>query len=97
MNTRQIPSAIITAATAILQPYFPELSAAGLIDSLNRQNKAEQPEQQYFTRGEIASLFKVSRATVDNWIKAGHLKAIKTGRRNVRITADSVKSFSKNA
>ena len=96
MNTKQIPPAIITAATAILQPYFPDLSAAGLIESLqNRQKAAEGTEQQYFTREDVATMFKVSIATVDNWIKAGYLTAVRTGRRYIRITADSVKAFTR--
>lgn len=96
MNNKTIPPAIITAATAILQPYFPDLSAAGLIESLqNRPKAAEGAEQQFFTREEVATMYKVTIATVDNWIKAGYLTAVRTGRRYIRITAASVKAFTK--
>ena len=49
----------------------------------------------FITREDVATMFKVSIATVDNWIKAGYLTAVRTGRRYIRITAASVKAFTK--
>ena len=92
--SKQIPPAIITAATAILQPYFPDLSAAGLVEALKPRTETETGPR-FFTRYEVAAMFKVNPATVDNWIKSGQLQAVKTGPRAVRIPVDSVKNFSR--
>lgn len=45
------------------------------------------------TPAEVAERYAVNIATVYGWIKEGHLKAVRLGRRTYRITAEALKAF----
>jgi excisionase family DNA binding protein len=47
----------------------------------------------YLTRRETADIMRVHPATIDNWIKAGTLKAIKLPGGTVRISLFELKAF----
>ncbi len=49
-------------------------------------------EDKYFTPEEIAEKYKVSKATVYNWIQKGKLKAIRLGK-SVRIPESALNDF----
>lgn len=46
-------------------------------------------ENRTYTRKEVASIFKVTEWTIDNWRKAGFIKAIRVGR-SIRFTPEEV-------
>jgi excisionase family DNA binding protein len=48
------------------------------------------------TTTEVAAVLRVSKGTVYNWVKAGHLKALQCGRRYVyRFDANEVRRLVK--
>lgn len=98
MNTpSQIPSEILNAATAVLSPYIPGLSATVLIKALETYNenkeptvqKSSRPEKPY-TRQEAAELLGVALPTIDRYMAKGTLKRIRYSPHSVRITPESV-------
>lgn len=49
------------------------------------------------TTSEVASVLRVSKGTVYNWVRAGHLKALQYGRRYVyRFDPEQVRRFMKD-
>ena len=43
------------------------------LEALKEQLKLPKPEE-YLTRNEVMNLFKISKGTLNNWVKAGRLK-----------------------
>ena len=94
MQTKKtLPEEILTAATAILQPYYPDISPKTLIEALAQYNECRTPQEKYYTRREVAELFCVYVVTIDNWILDGLLQAYKVGKRYIRIPASSVEKL----
>lgn len=97
MQIRQrITPAVLAAATAMLQPYIPELSPESLVAALKNHNPgrpstviAEKP----LTRQEAAALLSVSLNSVTRYMNAGLLKRIHIGERTVRIDPQSVRDL----
>ena len=80
MQTRStLPPAILTAATAILQPYYPDISPKTLIEALAQYNECRTPQEKYYTRREVAELFCVHVVTIDNWILTACCRLTKSG------------------
>lgn len=97
MSKKTAPEAIINAATAMLTPYFPELSATGLVEALKHRETASTADAATFrkplTRAEAAEILKVSRPSIDRYIKRGTLRAYHIPPRLVRIDPRSVEEL----
>lgn len=96
---KQIPVEIINAATTMLAPYCPELSATGLVEALKHREPtpATQTFRKPLTRNEAADVLQVSIASINRYIKAGTLRAYKIGKRLVRIDPASVEALLQTA
>ena len=96
-NPNNIPSEILNAATAVLLPYIPDLSATVLMKALETYNEdkeaaakqSSRPEKPY-TRQEAAELLGVALPTIDRYMANGTLKRIRYSAHSVRITQESV-------
>ena len=96
-TTTKIPSEILNAATAVLSPYIPDLSATVLMKALETYNedkeltaqKSSRPEKPY-TRQQAAELLGVALPTIDRYMANGTLKRIRYSAHSVRITQESV-------
>ena len=88
----QIPTQVVTAVTAMLTPFCPDLSATGLIEALgnHKPTPAEPTIRKPLTRAEAAEILQVSINSINRYIKAGILRAYKIGKRLVRIDPASV-------
>jgi len=87
--------AIINAATAMLTPYFPELSAASLVEALKHRDTAPQSGvlKKPMTRHQVAELLGVSLNSINRYIRQGRLRAYKISTRLVRIDPRSVEAL----
>ena len=94
----KIPSEILNAATAVLSPYIPGLTAIELNKALETYNEDKEtaapkqnsrPEKPY-TRQEAAELLGVAMPTIDRYMANGTLKRIRYSAHSVRITPESV-------
>ena len=94
----KIPSEILNAATAVLSPYIPGLSATVLMKALETYNEGKEtaapkqssrPEKPY-TRQQASDLLGVSLPTIDRYMANGTLKRIHYSAHSVRITPESV-------
>lgn len=93
-----IPSAIASAAVALLQPFCPELSPASLIDALKKRNATPKtPRIKPLTRSQVAELLQISIASVNRRVKDGTLRAYKISPRLVRIDPASVEALMQDA
>ncbi len=96
-----IPSAIASAAVAVLQPYCPGLTPTGLIETLKHLNAAPQtskaPKMKPLTRRQVAELLQISIASVNRRMKDGTLRAYKISPRLVRIDPASVEALMQDA
>ena len=89
---------ILNAATAVLSPYIPGLSATVLMKALetyNEDKEATAPKQnprpqKPYTRQEAAELLGVALPTIDRYMANGTLKRIRYTTHSVRITPESV-------
>ena len=99
MKMKNYPtSEILNAATAVLSPYIPGLSATVLIKALETYNEdkdATAPKQNLrpqkpYTRQEAAELLGVALPTIDRYMANGTLKRIRYSAHSVRITPESV-------
>lgn len=96
-TTTKISPEILNAATAVLSPYIPGLSASVLMKALETYNedkepivqKSSRPEKPY-TRQEAAELLGVALPTIDRYMANGTLKRIRYSTHSVRITPESV-------
>jgi len=89
-----IPAVVLKTAVNVLQPYLPELSPEVLLDAIRsvRTGKSAQTEKP-LTRRECAEILSVSVNSVNRYMRAGHLKAVKISPRLVRITPESVREL----
>ena len=96
---KSAPEAIINAATAMLTPYYPELSAHRLVEALkHREPTTPAPTiRKPLTRAEAAEILQVSIASVNRYIKSGSLRAYKISKRLVRIDPASVEALMQTA
>ena len=99
MPKKNVPDPIVNAACSILSPYFPELSAAGLVEALKHRNPtpAAPTLRSPLTRAEAAEILKVSVNSINRYVKAGTLRAYKIGKRLVRIDPTSVEALMQTA
>ncbi len=91
----QISPQVLSAATAILQVYVPELSPRSLVDALKSYDtsNAKKQDNRPLTRQEAATLLSVSLNTIANYLKNGTLRRIDVGTRLVRVDAASVRAL----
>jgi len=106
--TQTITPAVLQAATAMLSPYVPEISPAGLVEALKAYNAGSAPAPapapaacaprftKPMTRQEVAALFGCSLQSVSRWLSAGTLRRIKIGKRAVRIDPASVAALAEH-
>lgn len=90
-----VPTAIATAATAVLQPYCPGLTPASLIEALtNREPATAKPTRSKpLTRQQAAAVLQVSLASINRRMKDGTLRWFKISPRLVRIDPASVEAL----
>ena len=91
-----VPPAIATAAAAILQPYYSDLSPENLLEALRNRNKTAPSSptiRKPLTRKQVAELLGVSLATVNRMMRRGVLRSHKISLRAVRIDPESVESL----
>jgi excisionase family DNA binding protein len=50
-------------------------------------------EDEFLTVAEIATLLKLNQQTIRNWIDAGELRAVRVGRRRVRVRRSELDRF----
>lgn len=98
MTKKDVPEAIINAVTAMLTPYYPELSATGLVEALKHREPTNTAPtiRKPLTRFEAAEILKVSINSVNRYVKAGTLRAYKISKRLVRIDPASVEALLQN-
>ena len=92
-----VPSAIASAAVAVLQPNYPGLSLESLIDALKNLSAVTKTprttKMRPLTRRQVAELLQISIASVNRRMKDGTLRAFKVGQRAVRIDPSSVEAL----
>ena len=103
-----IPTAIASAAVAVLQPYCPGLSPETLIEALRNRNTetliealrnrnkpapAASTIRKPLTRKQVAEILGVSLATVNRMMRRGALRAFKISLRSTRIDPKSVENL----
>ena len=89
-----VPTAIASAAVAVLQPYCQGLSPDTLIEALKHHNAAPKTtKMKPLTRRQVAELLQISIASVNRRMKDGTLRAFKVGQRAVRIAPESVEAL----
>ena len=97
-KTKQVPNEILNAATAVLSPYFQELTPEVLLKALETYNeektvvapKQPQRPEKPFKREEVAEMLGLSIPTIDRYMAQGKLKRIRYSSHEVRITPNSV-------
>ena len=97
-NPKNIPFEILNAATAVLSPNIPGLSAIELnnaLETYNQNKAASAPKQDArpqkpYTRQQASDLLGVSIPTIDRYMANGTLKRIRYSAHSVRITPESV-------
>ncbi len=89
-----IPVVVLKTAVNVLQPYLPELSPEVLLDAIRSVRAGKSPKtEKPLTRRECAEILSVSVNSVNRYMCAGYLKAIKISPRLVRITPESVREL----
>ena len=91
-----VPPAIATAATAILQPYYSDLSPENLLEALRNRNKTAPSSptiRKPMTRKQVAELLGVSLATVNRMMRRGALRSYKVSLRSIRIDPRSLEAL----
>lgn len=93
----RIPSAVLVAATGMLQPFIPELSPQSLVAALENYETGKPVGivEKPLTRREVASFLKCSLNTVNRHMNAGRLRRIRLTDRSVRIDPQSVRDLMK--
>jgi excisionase family DNA binding protein len=91
---RTIPAPILTAATGMLSPFFPNLTATRLVEALNASSDPRRPAPlpESLTKAEVCAVGKCSLATVNRWLRRGQLPSTKVGRL-VRIPRAAVEAL----
>ena len=102
-TTTKMTSEILNAATAVLSPYVPGLSAAELLKAIESYNedgeasasKQNSRPQKPYTRKEAAEMLSVSVPTIDRYMADGRLTRVRYSARAIRISAESVHKLMK--
>ncbi len=91
---RQVPAPILTAATGMLSPFFPDLTATRLVEALSASTdpKRPAPMAEALTKAEYGQAVRRSLASVNRDLKTGRLPSIKIGR-SVRIPRSAVEAL----
>jgi len=92
----RISKEVITAATSLLAPYVPEITATSLISAIKGHQAAQTAAPVFekpLTRQEAAELLKVSLMTISRYLRSGKLKRIQLSGRTVRIDAASFRKL----
>ena len=97
-KNKTIQPEILNAATAMLSPYFQDLTPEVLLKALETYNedktdaapKQPQRPEKPFKREEVAELLGLSIPTIDRYMAQGKLQRIRYSSHEVRITPDSV-------
>lgn len=86
---------VLSAATALLQPYAPELSPRSLVKALQSYDGEANPARldKPMTRHEAATLLSVSLNSINRYMKEGRLKRLQISKRLVRIDPVSVQAL----
>lgn len=97
---------VLMAATALLQPFAPDLSPGSLVAALKaydevqpgkgRAIRSERPEKPW-TRKEVAEFLGITLPTLNRYLNNGTLRRIKLGPRMVRIDPESVRNLQTGA
>lgn len=94
MQRNTISPEVLAGAVRLLRPYYPELSAEKLINSLKIATEP-QPEQKekYLSKQEAASLLHISVMTIHRMLKEGSFPKLKASKRLVRIPESAVLNY----
>lgn len=97
MKVNRINSLVLEGAVALLRSAVPEITPESLVAALKKY-EIDEPAQnlsieRLLTINETCALLQVSRIALNKYIKTGRLRAVKLGRRTVRITPDSVRKL----
>ena len=87
---------ILAAATALLQPYVPDLSPRSLVEALKGYEAAEATGdtiERPLTRQQVAALLGMSLNSVNRYLNSGKLTRIRLTPRTVRIDPQSVRNL----
>jgi excisionase family DNA binding protein len=96
MMKNNISPQVLSAATAMLQVYVPELSPYSLVAALKTydvEGSNKKTDNKPLTRQEAAALLSVSLNTINNYLSNGTLSKIRLGKRLVRVDAKSVQEL----
>ena len=94
---RQIPTEILTAAVALLQPFSPGLTGEGLTEALKQGGVVSAPHlERPLTVAEAAEFLSVSCKTIRRYCKSGRLRAKKVGP-SPRIDPESLRALAPSA
>lgn len=91
-----ITPTILSAATALLQPFVPDLSPTALVKAI--RTYAEAPVDPYrieqpLTRKDVAALLRCTLQTVNRYMNDGRLRRIVLSPTSVRIDPASVRAL----
>lgn len=91
MEVKGTSPRIIEAATGLLQPLAPELTAQNLVEALRQYEPGQR--KRYMTRAEAAARMRISLVTLHRLINDGKVKSVRVTPKAVRIDADSVEAL----
>ena len=91
-----VPPAVLTAATGLLQPFAPDLSPTALVKAI--RTYAEAPVDPYrieqpLTRKDVAALLRCTLQTVNRYMNDGKIRRIRLSPTSVRIDPASVRAL----
>ena len=96
----KINQQIIQAATAMLQPFVPELTPTKLIDALQSFSedndplaKKEDKIPKLYTVAEVMKILGVSKPTIYRMFDNGRLKKIKVNENTTRISSTDLEKL----
>ncbi len=97
MKVLEINPTVLESAVVLLKSAVPEITLGSLVAALKKY-EIDEPAQNLsierpLTINETCALLQVRRITLNKYIKTGRLRAVKLGRRTIRITPDSIREF----
>lgn len=97
MKVLEINPTVLESAVVLLKSAVPEITPESLVAALKKY-EIDEPAQNLsierpLTINETCALLQVGRITLNKYIKTGRLRAVKLGRRTVRITPDSIRKL----
>lgn len=98
MNLKDnVPPAVLTAATGLLQPYAPDLTPSALVKAIKayKADPTADPDriEKPLTRRQVAALLGCSLQTVNRYMNDGRLRRIVLTAKSVRIDPDSLRAL----